>query len=265
MARTQRWFLGSSSSKARRVSGIDEDQWERRLDLFEQTLGIKFREKSILRNALTHSSYLNDSASNRGNHGSRAESDNERLEFLGDAVLELVISSLIYTIKDDYDEGKLTQLRSQLVNTNALAAQAKSINVPEFIRLGKGEAAAGGAYKVSINADCFEALIGAIYLDQPFEITTKFIRDLFIDQIEHIGFEETKDPKSLLQEISLSRYGSLPKYVVIGQRGREHDKVYQVKLLLNNGVATIGRGRSKKAAEQEAATRALEDLKKRSG
>ena len=257
MARTQRWYLRSSPGNVRPAEE-PEEVWSRKLADFEKSLGIVFKDKSQLKLALTHSSAV--SGPGRRTKGG----DNERLEFLGDAVLELVISHLLYIRKKDCDEGQMTQMRSQLVNTTALASQARSLDVPQFIRLGKGESASGGAFKSSINANTFEALLGAIFLDQGWEVASKFVWDLFIDQIDSFqASDETKDPKSLLQEISLSKFGSLPRYVMVGQRGREHDKVFQVKLLVNNEVLSIGRGKSKKAAELEAAALALRDFQGR--
>lgn len=227
--------------------------WERELRRFEARLGCSWNDKSLLRLALTHSSWHAGSR-NRG-------ADNERLEYLGDAVLELVISHLLFEKMQNVDEGCLTQMRSSLVNKNALARLGKDINIPRYIKMGKGEAAAGGAFKDSINCNAMEAILGAMYLDQPWHKVFRVIERLFTAMIEQgETVSDTKDPKSLLQEISLNRFGALPRYVVIGQRGREHDREFQVKVVLKNRLATIGRGRSKKVAEQDAASLALKRL-----
>ena len=187
--------------------------------------------------------------------------DNERLEFLGDAVLELVISHLLFVNMPECHEGQMTQIRSNLVNRQALALVGRELNIPRYMKLGKGEASSGGAYKDSINCNAFEALLGALYLDQPWDKVFRVIERLFHRHLQvSKGGEAAKDPKSLLQEVSLSRFSSLPRYQVVGQRGREHDRMFQVKVILKNRTVTTGRGRSKKAAEQEAALLALRKL-----
>ena len=231
-----------------------EEAWERDIRRLEARLGVNWTDKDILKQALTHSS------SHNGRIRGTAK-DNERLEYLGDAVLELVISHVLFIKKSDCHEGQLTQLRSQLVNKNALAELAKDLNIPRYVKLGKGEASSGGAYKDSINCDAMEAVLGALYLDQPWDKVFRVIERLFTKMMQGgTGTEESKDSKSLLQEISLQRFGALPRYLVVGQRGREHDKVFQVKVVLKNRIATTGRGRSKKVAEQEAASLALKKL-----
>ena len=231
-----------------------EEAWERDIRRLEARLGVSWTDKEILKQALTHSS------SHNGRIRGTAK-DNERLEYLGDAVLELVITHILFVKKPDCHEGQLTQMRSALVNKNALAELAKDLNIPRYVKLGKGEASSGGAYKDSINCDAMEAVLGSMYLDQPWDKVFRTIERLFNKMMrDGNSSSETKDPKSLLQEISLQRFGALPRYLVVGQRGREHDKVFQVKVVLKNRVATTGRGRSKKVAEQEAATLALRKL-----
>ena len=255
MARTHRWY--SRSLRETEYPGppaTKEEAWERDIRRLEARLGVSWTDKEILKQALTHSSSHNGRVRGTGK-------DNERLEYLGDAVLELVISHMLFIRKSDCHEGQLTQLRSSLVNKNALADLAKEINLPRYVKLGKGEASSGGAYKDSINCDAMEAVLGALYLDQPWDKVFRVIERLFTRMMNGGGgADETKDPKSLLQEISLQRFGALPRYLVVGQRGREHDKVFQVKVVLKNRIATTGRGRSKKVAEQEAATLALKKL-----
>jgi ribonuclease-3 len=254
-ARTHRWFSASSqidSGLARTEQG--EASWDRALERLQQKLQVGFANRELLKQAFTHSSYAGP------NHRGLRQ-DNERLEFLGDAVLELVISHLLYTNKHDRDEGVLTQMRSQLVNRTALAQLARGLDLQACLRLGKGEAASGGAHKDSINANCLEALLGALYLDRPWETVFSVVERLFAEPIVEItSSAEVKDPKSLLQEVSLARYSTLPRYIVVGQRGREHDKVFQVKVMVGNRLASTGHGSSKKAAEQEAATLALKRL-----
>jgi len=230
--------------------------WEHTLRGIEARLGVRFKDKEILKLALTHSS------SHNGRQRGGALKDNERLEYLGDAVLELVISHILFVKMTDSQEGQLTQMRSNLVNRNALALLGRDLNIPRYMKLGKGEASSGGAYKDSINCNAVEAVLGALYLDQPWDKVFRIIERLFRPMIESSRTgEDAKDPKSMLQEVSLSRFGALPRYQVVGQRGREHDRLFQVKVLLKNRMTTTGRGRSKKAAEQEAATLALRKLR----
>lgn len=231
-----------------------DEAWERDLRRLEARIGVHWKNKEILKQALTHSSSHNGRTRGTGK-------DNERLEYLGDAVLELVISHLLFVKMDDCHEGQLTQIRSQLVNKNALAELGRELNIPRYIKLGKGEASSGGAYKDSVNCNAVEAVLGALYLDQPWDRVFRVIERLFTRMLQqNQGTSEMKDSKSLLQEVSLQRLGALPRYLVVGQRGREHDKVFQVKVVLKNRITTTGRGRSKKAAEQEAAALALRKL-----
>jgi ribonuclease III len=231
-----------------------ERDWDRDLVALESRLGVRFNNRDILKQALTHSS----------SHNGRSRGpvkDNERLEYLGDAVLELVISHLLFVKMAESQEGQLTQIRSQLVNQTALAELGRQLNIPRYVKLGKGEASSGGAYKDSINCNAVEAILGALYLDQPWDKVFRVIERLFTRMLaESQTGSETKDPKSLLQEVSLSRFGALPRYLVVAQRGREHDRMFQVKVVLRNKMTTIGRGRSKKVAEQEAASLALQKL-----
>ena len=254
MARTHRWFSRKLKESEQTDHLSREELWEIDLRRLEARLGIKWNNKEILKQALTHSSSHNGRT--RG-----ISKDNERLEYLGDAVLELVISHLLFVKMADCHEGQLTQVRSQLVNKNALAQLGRELNIPRYVKLGKGEASSGGAYKDSINCNAVEAILGAMYLDQPWEKVFRTIERLFTRMLQDSqGDGEAKDPKSLLQEVSLARFGALPRYLVVAQKGREHDKLFQVKVQLKNRITTIGRGRSKKAAEQEAASLALKKL-----
>ncbi|MBI4858933.1 MAG: ribonuclease III [Candidatus Riflebacteria bacterium] len=197
-----------------RASSEKEATWEQDLRRFEARLGVKFKNKEILKQALTHSSSHNGRS--RG-----VAKDNERLEFLGDAVLELVISHLLFVRMEQSHEGQLTQLRSQLVNRTALAQLGKELNLPRYVKLGKGEASSGGAWKDSINCNAMEAVLGALYLDQSWDKVFRAIERLFHRLIgSRQGTTPAKDPKSLLQEVSLSRFGALPRYVVLGGGSR---------------------------------------------
>jgi ribonuclease III len=255
VARTHRWYSRNLKVVEHSEEPATKDEaWERDIRRLEARLGVTWKNKEILKQALTHSSSHNGRTRGTGK-------DNERLEYLGDAVLELVISHVLFIKMQDSHEGQLTQIRSQLVNKTALAELGRELNIPRYIKLGKGEASSGGAYKDSVNCNAVEAILGALYLDQPWDVVFRTIERLFTRMFQQSqGTSEIKDPKSLLQEVSLQRLGALPRYLVVGQRGREHDKVFQVKVVLKNKIATTGRGRSKKVAEQEAASLALKKL-----
>ncbi len=216
----------------------------------------KFKDSMLLREALTHRSYVNE-------HGQESEiSDNERLEFLGDAVIELSISHLLFEMFPEYDEGRLTKMRAMLVNTKTLGFLAREYKIGEKLFLGKGEEQSKGREKDSILASSFEAIIGAIYLDSSFSIVHRVICSLFKPIIKKI--EDAPlfvDYKSTLQEYCHKYFGSLPLYKIIEVKGPDHDKFYRIELIINGEPISIGEGKSRKAAEQDAAKKAMEILK----
>ncbi|MBQ5326513.1 MAG: ribonuclease III [Oscillospiraceae bacterium] len=210
----------------------------------EKNIGYHFRDKNLLKTAVTHSSYAND------NRGGMAY--NERLEFLGDAVLQLITSEKLFKENPDMPEGKMSKQRAALVCEDALASYSKEIKLGDFMLLGKGEEATGGRNRPSILADAFEALIGAIFLDGGMDNAKKFVRR-FLDAA-HLSL---KDYKTLLQEIIQKNPGERLSYVVTGESGPDHDKVFNVEVHLNSNVIGKGTGKSKKQAEQAAAKEAL--------
>jgi ribonuclease-3 len=225
------------------------------LSAFEETLCYTFKDKRLLENALRHSSFVNE-------HPDIQMQDNERLEFLGDAVLSLVISHLLMDRFDELNEGDLSKIRSNLVNETRLAEIARKINVGQFICLGKGETQSGGRKKNSILSDTFEALLAAVYLDGGFDSAYDLISLHFSDFFNSVAFsEENQDFKSLLQEIVQAEFKSDIIYNVISESGPDHDKTFDVELTIAHIHAT-GQGKSKKAAEQNAAQNALNLLKK---
>jgi len=225
------------------------DTAPRDLAELEKKLDVQFEDISLLESALTHRS----SASVHS-----GGPDNERLEFLGDAVLELAVSRLLFTMADKRDEGGLTQLRSLLVRQAPLARIAMRLGIPDFLRLGRGEKEGGGARKPSLNANCFEAILGAIYIDQSFDAAFKVIKKLFTRRIRTVLKKaHAKDPKSLLQELSLANYNALPRYVMVKETGSDHNRRFHIKVILKNQLECAGAGKSKKAAEQQAAAAAL--------
>lgn len=210
----------------------------------EKNIGYHFRDKNLLKTAVTHSSYANE------NRGGMAY--NERLEFLGDAVLQLITSEKLFKENPDMTEGKMSKQRAALVCEDALASYSKEIKLGDFMLLGKGEEATGGRNRPSILADAFEALIGAIFLDGGMDNAKKFVRR-FLDAA-HLSL---KDYKTLLQEIIQKNPGERLSYVVTGESGPDHDKVFNVEVHLNSNVIGKGTGKSKKQAEQAAAKEAL--------
>ncbi|MBI4870461.1 MAG: ribonuclease III [Candidatus Riflebacteria bacterium] len=213
---------------------------------------MRFQDLEFLEEALTHRSSPSVA---------RGGPDNERLEFLGDAVLELVVSDLLFRKTERQDEGRLTQVRSLLVNQEVLARISRRLGIPRHLRLGRGEAREGGSMKASLNANALEAVLGAIYLDSGFEAAYKVIRRIFTRRLR-TALERThaKCPKSLLQELSLARYNSLPRYVTVRETGSDHARKFHVKVVLQNQHEFRGSGKSKKAAEKQAAAVALKRL-----
>jgi len=226
------------------------------LEILEENLGHIFQNKELLATALRHSSYVNESQD-------ADLSDNQRLEFMGDAVLGLVIGEFLMEQSPDMKEGDLSKMRAGLVSEPGLATMARKIDLGRFIFLGKGEWLSGGAEKNSILADTFEAVMAAIYLDLGFIQTSHLIKGLFQDEVDYISSKTTMvdDYKSLLQEYVQEMGQRAPRYAVSGERGPDHAKTFEINLRVCTIQAT-GVGKSKKAAEQDAAEKALKHLKK---
>jgi len=225
------------------------------LTVLEQTLQYEFKNKGLLEESLRHSSFVNE-------QGQTVMRDNERLEFLGDAVLNLIVGHLLMSNFPDLHEGDLSRFRSHLVNEAQLAKVARKISLGSYIILGKGELQTDGQNKQSILADAFEALIAAIYLDGGFDAAFRIIQSRFLEQIRSNGIVLVNhDYKSQLQEFIQTTRTSLPEYTVVSENGPDHDKTFRVQLKIDNFLAE-GVGKSKKIAEQEAAGRALEMLRK---
>ena len=211
------------------------------LEGFQKKIGYKYNDVKLLINALTHSSYANEKKT--GNF-----KNNERLEFLGDAVLEVTSSDYIYRNHADMDEGQMTRLRASIVCEPTLALCAKDINLSEYIMLGKGEEQTGGRKRASIISDAFEALIGSIYLDGGFASAKEFILKFVMTDLD--DKQLFYDSKTILQE-------------VISEKGPEHDKVFEVTASASGMFEVGGKGHTKKAAQQQAAYNALLYLKKK--
>lgn len=214
------------------------------LSVFMQTIGYDFKDISLLEVALTHSSYANEQK--KGNC-----CDNERMEFLGDAVLELSSSDYIYKNHSEMAEGKMTRLRASIVCEPTLALCARAIKLDTFIRLGKGEERTGGRSRDSIVSDACEAVIGAIYLDGGFANAKEFIHRFILKDLENkkLFF----DSKTILQEIVQANFKEVISYHLIGEEGPDHNKIFRVAVHIGEEEYGVGEGRTKKAAEQEAA------------
>lgn len=225
------------------------------LSEIEKKIGYKFKDESVLDNALRHSSYVNEQPA-------ADLDDNERLEFLGDAVLNLVIGHILMRNFPALHEGDLSRMRSNLVNETCLARLARKVELGRFIKLGKGESQTNGRDKNSILSDVFEAVIAAVYVDGGFDAAFRLIENQFEGLVK--GAEErsiNQDSKSLLQEYSQVHLKVIPRYKVVDESGPDHDKTFRVRLTTKE-IETFGTGKSKKAAEQDAARIALEMLNK---
>lgn len=208
-----------------------------------------FKNRNLLKQALTHRSWVNENSKNFGT--------NERLEFLGDAILEFVVSKEIYSKFPSEEEGYLTALRANLVNTKNLASVALKLKIGNMILLSKGEEDGGGRTNASLLADTIEAIIGAIFLDQGLESAEEFIKENILIDTDKKASLPLKDPKSLLQEKIQAKSFPAPKYNVISEKGPDHDKEFTVEVIINGKPNAKGIGKSKSEAEQDAASNAL--------
>jgi len=225
------------------------------LDEVQRRLGYRFQRPALLLEALTHTSYLNES-------GKSGEADNERLEFLGDVVLNLVTSAYLFEAFPDATEGELSKLRARLVSEDTLAGVARRLGLGEALRLGKGETVTQGHDKPSILADALEAVLAGIYLDGGLEPAADWIKTQFADELASCDQVSggRADYKTDLQELCQREFESLPQYRTTGESGPDQQKMFEVEVLIRGSRYGIGTGRSKKEAEQMAAKQALEQL-----
>ena len=217
----------------------------------EKLIDYNFKNKKLLQQALTHSSYANEHRGSNIKH-------NERLEFLGDAVLSIVVADYIYANCPDLPEGELTKLRASLVCEKSLHIFAQQIHLGDYLLLGKGEENTGGRERPSILADAFEAVIAAIYLDGGMEPAKEFILRFVVPEINNQSNKPFKDYKTTLQEIVQKNPGEKIDYILVSESGPDHNKHFVFEVHLNSNVIGKGGGRSKKEAEQNAAREALE-------
>jgi len=221
---------------------------------FQEQIGIFFRDEKLLMQAFTHSSYVNE-------HRKRLHEDNERLEFLGDAVLELTVSQYLFEQFPQMSEGELTKLRAAIVCEPSLVMFAHALSFGELVLLGKGEELTGGRTRPSLLADAFEAFIGALYLDQGMEAVVQFLGKTMFPKIREGAFSHVMDYKSQLQELVQRDGSGVLEYKILQEKGPAHNKEFVSRVSLNGEELGVGVGRSKKEAEQRAAQMALAKLK----
>jgi ribonuclease-3 len=234
---------------------MDATPQNREIEELSKKLGYTFKQPELLLQAFRHASYVNEQADSN-------LKDNERLEFLGDAVLDLAISGFLMDLFQDAKEGDLSKYRAMVVDEAGLCQVASELDLGHYLLLGRGEEQTGGREKPSILADTIEALIGAIYLDAGFDRTRQVIRRLFSPLIERVDTKEmVHDFKSLLQEYTQKTHNTLPRYRLVEENGPAHDKTFKMVLTLNGVILAEGEGKSKKEAEQNAAREAFLCLK----
>lgn len=221
---------------------------EKNLELFQEKIGYKFKNEALLYEALSHSSFANEK---------KGRNSNERLEFLGDSVLSIVVSNYIFHHEQKMPEGQLSKLRASLVCEKALFEFAKEIDLGEHIMLGKGEENSGGRSRPSIISDAFEAVIAAIYLDGGMKPAEKHILRFMPKDLHRRDNVSFRDYKTILQEIVQKNPEERVEYVLVGETGPAHDKTFTVNVMLNSNIIGSGEGPSKKSAEQQAAKEAL--------
>jgi len=237
---------------------MNNDRIKQLTDLQEK-LSYAFRNPELLSTALTHRSYVNENPQSGGE-------DNERLEFLGDAVLGLCVSDLLMKKHADFDEGTLSKIRSALVNEKPLADLAAQLGLGDCLLLGRGEEHSGGRAKESLLANALEAVIAAIYLDSSFSKTKTLMKRLMkpLMKDEAIALQSL-DYKTALQEICQKKYKAAPLYTLLSESGPDHEKIFEMEVVIGDDIRQVGRGKSKKEAQKQAAQKAWESLHSENG
>lgn len=221
----------------------------------KEKYSIVFHDLNLLEQAFTHSSYVNE-------HRNLQLSDNERLEFLGDAVLELMVSEYLYRLYPDIPEGKLTKTRAAIVREDSLSKFAKECRFDQYILLGKGEENSGGRTRPALLCDLFEAFLGALYLDQGFDAAHTFIETVIFPKVRAGAFSHEMDHKTRLQEVLQKAGDVLIEYRLINEEGPAHKRIFWIEVYVDDRLIGTGQGKSKKLAEQAAAENALAALSK---
>lgn len=231
----------------------------KQISILQNKLHIKFKDKNLLNRALIHRSYVNEANTDK-------IKDNERLEYLGDSVLGLIVNEYLFKRFEDYPEGDLAKIKSAVVSEATLAKVAREIHLGDYLLMGKGEELSGGRDRSSILANSFEALIGAVYLDQGLKESRKFILSLLKKDIERIDqMTYLRDPKTTLQEYVQKKYKERPVYEVVEERGPDHKKEFVVRLLIKGSEMSRGCGSSKRKAEMLAAEQLLKKIERNGG
>ncbi|EIA19595.1 ribonuclease III [Listeria fleischmannii] len=225
------------------------NEWEE----LQESVGFDFKNIELLQNAFTHSSYVNE-------HRHENLKDNERLEFLGDAVLELTVSDYLFNKYPDMAEGQMTKMRAAIVCEPSLVEFAEMVHFSKYIRLGKGEEKAGGRTRPALLADVFESFIGALYLDNGIQAVIRFLERLVFPKIDTGIYMQTVDFKTQLQEIVQRDRDVLIQYDILGETGPAHNKAFEAQVVVNGQVLGKGTGRTKKQAEQNAAEYAIRQV-----
>jgi ribonuclease-3 len=222
---------------------------------FERVVGYKFRDRDLVARSLTHKSFANERRETSSSH-------NERLEFLGDTVLGFVIGELIYRSFPNLQEGSLSKIKAHLVSSSTLAAKGRELGIGRYLRMGAGEARSGGAEKLSLLADGFEAIVAAIYLDGGLPAAEAFLRRIFLPDVTgiDIGDLSFQDYKTVLQESAQALGLPLPEYRIVDEYGPDHEKVFVIQVFWNGEAFAYGRGASKREAQRKAAKEALKKL-----
>ena len=235
-------------------NGILPEKVRTQFQILQDEMNIHFTNKALIYQAFTHSSYVNE-------HRRKQFTDNERLEFLGDAVLELSVSKFLFEKFPNMSEGELTKLRASIVCEPSLVVFANELNFGQFVLLGKGEELTGGRERPALLADVFESFVGALYLDQGLDVVVAFLERVVFPKVEVGAFSHVMDFKSQLQEIIQQSNNGLLHYEIVDEKGPAHNRTFISRVLLNDQELGLGHGKSKKEAEQQAAQSAMVMLK----
>jgi ribonuclease-3 len=220
------------------------------LDELERRLGVAFKDRALLRQALIHKSLTNDL-------GESGLGSNERLEFLGDSVLGVMVSEQLYRACPDRDEGQLTLLRSALVRASSLAVWARELDLGSFVMVGRGERRAGGRNRDALLSSAFEAVLGAVYIDRGYRAARSLVLRFVGEELAEVGERQVIDAKSRLQQVSQARFSVTPTYAVLEVSGTGHSPIFTIRVTAGGGVSAVADGRSKQTAQQTAAAEAL--------
>lgn len=249
-----RLFMKVNRKSSHTKKAVFSESVKEQFEHFQQHFQIQFNNPTLLYQAFTHSSYVNE-------HRRKFYTDNERLEFLGDAVLELSVSQYLFKQYTLMSEGELTKLRAAIVCEPSLVLFANELNFGKFVLLGKGEELTGGRERPALLADVFEAFIGALYLDQGLNVVVSFLEKIVFPKIEIGAFSHVMDYKSQLQEVIQQQNNGMLSYEIVEEKGPAHNRTFISRVILNTKELGVGNGRSKKEAEQQAARLAILAIK----